>query len=88
MYALSELKNKWASLASEIAHLNSQLLDRKRMLIHVDAALKILDPSIDIDPIPPKRPPKYIRLFRQGELGRMILDAIRPRAGRRMQRMW
>ena len=47
-------------------------------MVHVDASLKLLDPSIQIDSIPNKRrPPQRIRLFRQGELGRLILGALR-----------
>ena len=80
-YALSALKNKRATIASEIVQLERQLRHRKDMLVHVDATLKLLDPSIEVEDIPNKRPPKRIKLFRQGELGRMILDALR-RAGR------
>jgi hypothetical protein len=40
-----------------------------------------LDPSIDTDAIPNKRLSKRIKLFRQGELGRMILDALRDANG-------
>ncbi len=51
------------------------------MLVHVDATLKLLDPSIEVDAIRNKRLPRRIKLFRQGELGRMILDALRRAAG-------
>lgn len=51
------------------------------MLIHVDATLRLLDPSIEVAAIPRRRPPQRIRLFRQGELGRMIIDAIRRNGG-------
>ena len=44
---------------------------------HVDATLRLLDPSIDIDQIPNKRPRKRIKLFRQGELGRLIVGVLR-----------
>jgi hypothetical protein len=76
-YALSALRNKRATIASEIIQLERQLRHRRDMLVHVDAALKLLDPSLDVGDIRPKRPPQRIKLFRQGELGRMILDAIR-----------
>lgn len=76
-YALSALRNKRATIASEIEQLERQLRHRREMLIHVDATLKILDPSIEVDAIPNKRPPQRIKLFRQGELGRMIIDAMR-----------
>ena len=51
--------------------------------IHVDATLRLLDESVDIDAIPNKRPPRRIKLFRQGKLGRMILDALRNADGER-----
>jgi len=44
---------------------------------HVDATLRLLDPSIEIDQIPNKRPRKRIKLFRQGELGRLIVGVLR-----------
>ena len=48
---------------------------------HVDATLRLLDPSIAIDAIPNKRTVKRIRLFRQGELGRLILGVLRDANG-------
>jgi hypothetical protein len=57
--------------------LERQLRHRKESLGHVDATLRLLDPSIELDSIPTKRPRKNITLFRQGELGRMILKALR-----------
>lgn len=81
MYALNALKHKRASIASEIIQLERQLRHRKEMLVHVDATLRLLDPTIEVSSIPPKRPPQRIKLFRQGELGRMIIDAIRRAGG-------
>ena len=43
--------------------------------------LKLLDPSIETYAIPNKRLPKRIKLFRQGELGRMILGVLRDANG-------
>lgn len=76
-YALSALRDKRAVLASEIVQLERQLRHRRESLGHVDATLRLLDPSVDIDAIPNKRPRKRVKLFRQGELGRMILKALR-----------
>ena len=81
-YALSALRNRRALLAAEIAQLEGQLRHRKTMLVHVDATLKLLDPSIETDAIPNKRLTKRIKLFRQGELGRMIMDSLREADGR------
>lgn len=80
-YALAALKNRRATIAAEIVQLERQLRHRKDMLVHVDATLQMLDPSIEVKAIPNKRPPQRIRLFRQGELGRMIIDAIRRNGG-------
>ena len=77
LYALAALKSQRGILAAEIVQLKRQLRHRKEMLIHVDATLRLLDPEIKVDSIRPKRAPKRIKLFRQGELGRLIIDAIR-----------
>lgn len=81
-YALAALKEKRGILASEIVQLERQLRHRKEMLVHVDATLQLLDPSLSTDEIPNKRLPNRIKLFRQGELGRMIRDALRRADGK------
>jgi hypothetical protein len=76
-YALHALKDKRATLAGEIRELKSQLDWRLKQLDHVDACLTIFEPGFDVDAIGIKRPRKRVKLYRQGELGRMILDALR-----------
>lgn len=76
-YALSALRNKRASLASEIVETERKLRHLRDSLVHVDATLKLLDPEIEPGDIPTKRPTRRVKLFRQGELGRMILDSMR-----------
>jgi hypothetical protein len=76
-YALAALRNKRAELASEIVQLKRQLRHREELLGHVDATLRLLDPSVDLDAIPNKRIVRRVKLFRQGELGRLILGALR-----------
>lgn len=76
-YALAALKTQRATLAGEIVQLKKRLAWAEQQLIHVDATLHLLDPSADPSAIPLKRPQKRIKLFRQGELGRMILAALR-----------
>lgn len=80
-YALAALKNKRGTIAAEIMQLERQLRHRKDMLMHVDATLRLLDPSIEVEDIPRKRPPKNINLFRSGELSRLVVDAIRRNGG-------
>ena len=80
-YALSALRNRRTTIASEIVSLERQIRHCKESLVHVDATWRLLDDTIDLDAIPNKRPPKRDKLFRQGELGRMILDALRNADG-------
>jgi hypothetical protein len=80
-YALAALKDKRATLAGEIVDLKKQLAWRVSQLDHVDACLTIFEPGFDIKAIGIKRPRKRVKLFRQGELGRLIIDALR-RAGK------
>lgn len=80
-YALTALTQQRASLAGEIIILQKRLAWAQEQIRHVDAALQLLDPQLFPDLIPAKRPQKRIKLFRQGELGRLIIDALR-RAGK------
>jgi hypothetical protein len=45
-YALSALKNRRALLAAEIVQLERQVRARKESLGHVDATMRLLDPSV------------------------------------------
>ena len=76
-YALAALKDKRATLAGEIVRLENQIKYRKQSLVHVDAALQLLDPAVVPDAIRNKKPYRRVKLFRQGELGRLILAALR-----------
>ena len=80
-YALSALRKRRAILAAEIIQLERQVRARKDSLVHVDATLKLLDPDYDSGTVRPKLLPKNITLFRQGELGRLILGALREADG-------
>ncbi|MEZ5895030.1 MAG: hypothetical protein R3C51_01400 [Parvularculaceae bacterium] len=80
-YALRALKDKRATLAGEIAQLKNKLAWAESQLKHLDATIGIFEPGCDPDAIPNKRPKKRVKLFRQGELGRMILDALRTADG-------
>ncbi len=80
-YALAALRDKRATLAGEIAQLDKQAKWKREQLGHVDATLAIFDPNYREGSIPAKKPYRHIKLFKQGELGRLILDSLR-RAGR------
>ena len=76
-YAMKALKNKRASIASEIVQAQRHMRHLQDALGHVDATIRLLDPSVDTGSIPNKRIVRRVRLFRQGELGRSIIDALR-----------
>ncbi len=80
-YALTALRDKRATLAGEIADLKKQIAWREQALGHVEACLRLMDPGADPSSLPAKRPYRRVKLFRQGELGRLIFDALR-RAGK------
>lgn len=80
-YALAALKKQRAEMAGEIACLTSKITWLKSQLGHVDATLRILDPTLDPKGLPVARVRKRIKLFRQGELSRLVVDALR-RAGK------
>ena len=74
--ALSSLRDKRTRTRVRSCSWNCQLRHRREALGHVDATLRLLDPSIDIDQIPNKRLRKRIKLFRQGELGRSVVGML------------
>jgi hypothetical protein len=80
-YALAAMKDQRARLAGEIITLQRRLTWAQEQIRHVDAALQLLDPQLFPDLIPAKRPQKRIKLFRQGELSRLVVDSLR-RAGK------
>lgn len=49
-YALSALKNKRATIASEIVQLERQLRHLKEPLVYGDGTLRLLDPTLMVAP--------------------------------------
>lgn len=74
-YAMAALKKKRASISSEIIQLERQLRFRRDSLTHLDATIRLLDPDADPTTIP--NAPRRVHLFKQGELGRAIVDTMR-----------
>jgi hypothetical protein len=83
--ALHALRDKRATLAGEKADLKKQLAWRVSQLDHVNACLTIFEPGFDPDKIGLKRPRTRVKLFRQRELGRPIIDAL-SKAGKSQSR--
>ena len=77
LYAQAAIRERRAELAGEIKDLESRLRHLRDTLVHVDATLRLFDPDADPSKITPKKPYKRVKLFGQGKLNRLILDALR-----------
>jgi hypothetical protein len=82
-YALAVLKERRAEVAGEITQLESQLRHLRDSLVHLDGTLRLFAPDYDPKSAKAKRPYKHVKLFGQGKLNRLVLDALR-KAGRPM----
>jgi hypothetical protein len=80
-YAVHALKDRRATLAGEILRFKQGIRDREEQLSHLDATLRILDPEYRADTVAPKRI-RRVKLFGNGELNRLIIDALRQADGR------
>lgn len=80
-YAIAALKDRRAAMAGEVKSLKDQIAYRQDQLAHLDATIRLLDPNFPVDTIPPKRP-RRVKLFKHGELGRLILDSLRRANGK------
>ena len=80
-YAIHALKDRRATMAGEIVQFKQGIRDREDQLSHLDATLRILDPSYRADTIAPKRL-RRVKLFGGGELNRLIIDALRKADGK------
>ncbi len=56
--------------------LESRVRSLRASLVHLDASLALLDPDRDPKSIPNKRT-RRVKLFGQGKLNRMVMDAMR-----------
>jgi len=75
-HVVSGLIAKRAELAGKIESLQAQVKQAVIELDHIDAALRIFDPNIDLEAITPRRVPNAHHAFR-GEVSRIVLEALR-----------
>lgn len=73
---LHALTRKRAEIAGCIEHNQLRLRQLVSELDHIDAAIRIFDPSIDIGTIKPKPVPPRHAAFK-GEVTRVVLDSLR-----------
>lgn len=85
-YAIAALKDRRATLAGEVQQFKEAIRHRLDSLAHIDATLRILDPSYRADTVAPKRL-RRVKLFGGGELNRLILDTLRKAEGRPLSNM-
>ena len=79
--AIAALRLKRSELAGEIIQLEKQATRLRSDLAHVDAALRVLSPGIDLEKIVPRRIQYRPRYFKRGHLTRLCLECLRDAAG-------
>src|SRR5207302_8713169 len=79
-YAFAALRDKRAEIAGRIAALKMQIARHKTELAKLDGVIRLFDPAYQVGSIPAKRAKQRSNLFTHGELGQLILDALRKAA--------
>ena len=74
---LSGLVEKRAELAGEIRQAEDRLEQMRSDILHLDATIRLIDPSFHTDAIVPKVRRQRREWFAKNELFRMILDTLR-----------
>jgi hypothetical protein len=77
LHVIGALRNKRAELAGVVSQLERQLSRQRADLTHLDATLRLFDPTIRLSEIRPRR--HYVRntWFHHGECLRLIYDVLR-----------
>jgi hypothetical protein len=79
--AVEALKRKRAEIAGIIADLQRQITEHRADLLHIDHALRLLDPTINVWDIRAKKPRvRNTGYFAHGELSRRVYEALRAGA--------
>lgn len=76
-YALTNLRDRMASLCGEIDELERKLEWIKGQRVHLAETIKFMSPGYDIDSIRPSKPRKRFKLFAQGALSGALADVLR-----------
>jgi hypothetical protein len=80
-FAIAELFDKRAELAGQIVQAEKQARQLRADLAHVEAAIRVLRPGIELPKVVPRRVEFRPRYFKRGQLTRLILDYMRSHAG-------
>lgn len=76
-YGVCVLRKRRADLAGEIGALVLQLRHRRADMAKVDDLLRLLAPTSDPTKIIPTKQIRYLNIFKQGELGRLLIALLR-----------
>ena len=76
-HVISALIAKRAELAGEIQAAEKRAAQLRADLVHIDAALRVFGSSTKPEQIGPKRPYRRREWFKNGELPRLVLSALR-----------
>jgi hypothetical protein len=76
-HVISALKLKRAEISGHIQDLERRAERYRASLANIDATILLFAPGSNPDAIPPKKPYRRSRYFRQHELPRLVLDALR-----------
>ena len=80
-YAIPALKEKRAHIAGRVISLKKQIIKHKHELASLDATITLFEPSYKVGSIKAIKPNRRSKLFKMGELGRLIIDALRRAEG-------
>ncbi|QIF80345.1 hypothetical protein [Brevundimonas sp. 'scallop'] len=73
--ALHALVRKYAEIAGDVTHARSTVQKLTADLAHIEAAIRLLDASVDISAIRPSRP--SLKRSQKGEVTNILLDVLR-----------
>jgi hypothetical protein len=76
-HVIGVLRNKRSELDGMLRQLEKQLAQQRANLAHVDATMRLFDPDIQPNDIPPKQQRARNAWFRPGECLRLIYDELR-----------
>jgi hypothetical protein len=76
-HVMTALRGKRAELAGTVMQLEQQLMQRRADLAHLDATMRLFDPSFQPKQIRPKLRRARNSWFRPGECLRLIYDQLR-----------
>jgi hypothetical protein len=83
-YTLAELFDKRKEIAGEIVLAEKQVRKWREDLAHIEAAIRILRPGIDLPKVVPRRVDFRPRHFKRGALRKLLLDYLRDHADQQL----